>query len=145
MWRKMQKIHVCSFCCCTQNPAIVTARMVQKGTLSRLIWSPNTKWFIVYIVHMLMQVNTCTFRFTSSKNATKPPLSILKELTEFLKVQMLDKGWIEVPHQCLCSFFMRWFYFFHFLRIFWQKNHPPIALSSFQSGTGQSGFIKHKE
>lgn len=45
-----------------------------------------------------MQVNTCTFRFTSSKNATKPPLSILKELTEFLKVQMLDKGWIEVPH-----------------------------------------------
>lgn len=46
-----------------------------------------------------MQVNTCTFRFTSSKNAIKPPLSILKELAEFLEVQILDKGWIEVPPQ----------------------------------------------
>lgn len=44
-----------------------------------------------------MQVNTCTFRFTSSKNATKPPLPILKELAEFLQVQIRDKAWIEVP------------------------------------------------
>lgn len=48
-----------------------------------------------------MQVNTCTFRFTSSKNAIKPPLSILKELAEFLEVQILDKGWIEVPPRTL--------------------------------------------
>lgn len=48
-----------------------------------------------------MQVNTCTFRFTSSKNAIKPPLSILKELAEFLEVQILDKGWIEVPLRTL--------------------------------------------
>lgn len=46
---------------------------------------------------MLMQVNTCTFRFTSSKNAIKPPLSIVKELAEFLEVQIRDKGWIEAP------------------------------------------------
>lgn len=59
--------------------------------------SPHTKWFIVHKAHMLMQVNTFTFRFTSSKNAIKPPLSILKELAEFLEVQFLDKGWIEVP------------------------------------------------
>lgn len=45
---------------------------------------------------MLMHVNTYTFRFTTSKNAIKPPLSILKELTEFHEVQVLDKGWIEV-------------------------------------------------
>lgn len=48
-----------------------------------------------------MQVNTCTFRFASSKNAIKPPLSILKELAEFLEVQILDKGWIEVPLRTL--------------------------------------------
>lgn len=111
----LQKLHVCIFCSCTHNLVTATAWMSQKKTLSRLIWAPDTKWFIVYIVHMLMQVNTCMFRFTSSKNATKPPLSILKELSEFLEVQILDKGWTEVPHQCLHSFFfMRWFYFFIF-------------------------------
>ena len=51
---------------------------------------------------MLMHVNTDTFGFTSSKNAIKPPLSILKELAEFLEVQILDKGWFEVPPQTLC-------------------------------------------
>lgn len=50
-----------------------------------------------------MQVNTCAFRFTSSKNAIKPPLSILKELAEFLEVHVVDKGWIEVPQQTLES------------------------------------------
>lgn len=95
----------------TQDMAQISAGTVQTKTCYSFPSKPLpwacTQSNSLYMKRMLMQINTYAFRFTSSKNAIKPPLSILKELAEFLEVQIVNKGWIEVPLWTLGCLFCR--------------------------------------
>lgn len=71
--------------------------MVQTKTLSKPLPWALAQSYSLYIKRTCKCKLTQTYRFTSSKNTIKPPLSILKELAEFLEVQILDKGYFAVP------------------------------------------------